>query len=143
MLHLKFSSTFFFRFCPHTQLTETKSILDGTWKFVVFESKMRVLKVDFSKKKFLPAELHTEKTPLNRIFLNIIQKTNIYDYRKSVIANFESKWSSISFIKSFACKCITVSRNVRSEKSKKNYKSKIKEMQKFHERFPVDRKTQA
>ena len=54
---------------------------------------------------------------------------------------YKSKWSQNSIIRNFVRKWNKLPRALRKENSKKNFLKELKEeMQKRHERFPMDKK---
>ena len=56
----------------------------------------------------------------------------------------KSKWSQNSIIRNFVRKWNKLPRSLRQEKSMKNFKKELKEeMQKRHERVPMDKKMKA
>ena len=106
----------------------------------------------------LPAEIQIAKTSLNRLF-DIFQESNIQDQRKfriigdveikvnnrtiafSLTKKCKPKWCQNSIVRNFVRKLNKLPRALRKEKSKKNCKKELKEeMQKIHERVPMDKK---
>ena len=127
-------------------------------KFRFFRTKYDSAHILLLENKMLPAEIQIAKTSLNRLF-DIVQQTNIQDQRKfriigdveikvnnytnnfSLTKKCNSKWSQNSIMRNFVRKWNKLPRALREEKSKKKFKKELnEEMQKRHERVPMDKK---
>ena len=79
-----------------------------------------------------------------RIIRDVEIKVNNRTYDFSITKKCKSKWSQNSIIRNFVRKWNKLPRALRKEKSKKKFKKDLKEeMQKRHERVPMDKKIES
>ena len=155
--HLEICAIFFQSLPSYSVERINKQIRCGI-KVCFFRTKYDSAHELLLENKILPAEIQIAKTSLNRLF-DIVQQTNIQDQRKfriirdvdikvnnrtydfSLTKKCKSKLSQNSIIRNFVRKWNKLLRALRKEKSKKKFQKELKEeMQKRHERVPMDKK---
>ena len=150
--HLEFSAIFF-QSLPSYSINRINKQNRWGIKVCIFRTKYDSAYKLLLENKILPAELQIAKTSLNRLFdidhtrpkkFRIIGdveiKVNNRTFDFSITTKCKSKWSQNSIIRNFVRKRNKHPRALRMEKSKKKFKKELKEeMQKRHERVPMDK----